>query len=133
MLAAMLAGLAVAAALAPLVERRLGNAAAWLLVAENVDHGRGTRDATALGGLARALPFTFAAAVLAALSLAGAPPMFGFLGKEGLCTSKLELEALGAKLVIAAAAANIALVGAAGLVATKPFLSPARAAPPAPT
>lgn len=120
--------LAVKSAVVLLVAHALYKAALFL-VAGNVDHGTGTRDVTALGGLARALPFTFVAAVLAALSMAGAPPMFGFVGKELLYTSKLDLEALGAKLVIAAVAANIALVAAAGLVAIKPFLSRRREPP----
>lgn len=129
--------LAVKSAVVLLVAHALYKAALFL-VAGNVDHGTGTRDVTALGGLARALPWTFAAAVLAALSMAGAPPMFGFVGKELLYTSKLDLEALGAKLVVAAVVANIALVAAAGMVAIKPFLlrrrepaQPPHEAPPA--
>lgn len=113
--------LAVKSAVVLLVAHALYKAALFL-VAGNIDHATGTRDVTALGGLARALPWTFTAAVLAALSMAGAPPMFGFVGKELLYTSKLDLEALGAKLIVAAVAANIALVAAAGLVAVKPFL-----------
>lgn len=113
--------LAVKSAVVLLVAHALYKAALFL-VAGNVDHGTGTRDITALGGLARNLPWTFTAAVLAALSMAGAPPMFGFVGKELLYTSKLDLEALGAKLVVAAVLANVALVAAAGMVAVKPFL-----------
>ena len=114
--------LAVKSAVVLLVAHALYKAALFL-VAGNIDHGTGTRDVTALGGLAGILPWTCAAALLAALSMAGAPPMFGFVGKELLYTSKLDLEALGAKMIVAAVAANIALVAAAGLVAIKPFLS----------
>lgn len=57
---------------------------ALFLVAGIVDHETGTRDMRRLGGLAKVMPFTFMAALLAALSMAGLPPMFGFLAKETL-------------------------------------------------
>lgn len=57
---------------------------ALFLMAGIVDHETGTRDMRRLGGLARVMPFTFAAGLLAALSMAGLPPMFGFLAKETL-------------------------------------------------
>ncbi|MCB1425508.1 MAG: Na(+)/H(+) antiporter subunit A, partial [Notoacmeibacter sp.] len=52
------------------------------MVAGLVDHESGTRDITRLGGLRKAMPVTFAAALLAALSMGGLPPFFGFLAKE---------------------------------------------------
>lgn len=55
---------------------------ALFMVAGTIDHETGTRDIRRLGGLARAMPVTFAAALLAAISMGGLPPMFGFLAKE---------------------------------------------------
>jgi NADH:ubiquinone oxidoreductase subunit 5 (subunit L)/multisubunit Na+/H+ antiporter MnhA subunit len=57
---------------------------ALFMVAGIVDHETGTRDMRRLGGLAKVMPFTFITALLAALSMAGLPPMFGFLAKETL-------------------------------------------------
>ena len=57
---------------------------ALFLVAGIVDHETSTRDLRRLGGLARAMPFTFAVGGVAALSMAGLPPLFGFLAKETL-------------------------------------------------
>lgn len=57
---------------------------ALFLVAGIVDHAAGTRDLRRLGGLRRALPVTFVVAAVAALSMAGLPPLFGFLAKETL-------------------------------------------------
>lgn len=54
------------------------------LVAGIVDHATGTRDLRRLAGLWRALPATSAVAVLAGLSMAGIPPLFGFVAKEAL-------------------------------------------------
>jgi multicomponent Na+:H+ antiporter subunit A len=55
---------------------------AMFMAAGLIDHEAGTRDITRLGGLRRAMPITFAAALPAAISMGGLPPMFGFLAKE---------------------------------------------------
>ena len=52
------------------------------MVAGTIDHEAGTRDVRKLGGLRKAMPVTFAAACLAALSMAGLPPFIGFIAKE---------------------------------------------------
>jgi multicomponent K+:H+ antiporter subunit A len=57
---------------------------ALFLVAGIVDHETGTRDIDRLGGLRRSMPFTFVIGAVAALSMAGLPPLFGFLAKETL-------------------------------------------------
>ena len=57
---------------------------ALFLVAGGVDHETGSRDLRRLGGLARAMPLSFVIGGVAALSMAGLPPLFGFLAKETL-------------------------------------------------
>jgi multicomponent K+:H+ antiporter subunit A len=57
---------------------------ALFLIVGIVDHETGTRDLQRLGGLRRAMPYSFAIGTVAALSLAGLPPLFGFLAKETL-------------------------------------------------
>ncbi|MCZ7668503.1 MAG: proton-conducting transporter membrane subunit [Chloroflexi bacterium] len=57
---------------------------ALFMVAGIIDHETGTRDMRRLGGLHTVMPFTFFVGTLAALSMAGLPPMFGFLAKETL-------------------------------------------------
>lgn len=52
------------------------------MVAGIVDHEAHTRDINRLGGLRHAMPITFALGALAALSMAGVPPLNGFLSKE---------------------------------------------------
>ena len=56
--------------------------AALFMSAGIVDHEAHTRDIKRLGGLRRLMPITFAIATLAALSMAGIPPLNGFLSKE---------------------------------------------------
>ncbi|TRL36259.1 putative monovalent cation/H+ antiporter subunit A [Rhizobium straminoryzae] len=72
---------AVTAAVLYLVAHSLFKGALFM-VAGIIDHEAGTRDVTRLGGLAKAMPVTFAAALLAALSMGGLPLFFGFLAKE---------------------------------------------------
>ncbi len=62
---------------------------ALFLVVGIVEHVTHTRDIRQLGGLRRHLPVTFVVCILAALSLAGVWPSFGFLAKEALYTQLL--------------------------------------------
>jgi multicomponent K+:H+ antiporter subunit A len=57
---------------------------ALFMLAGIIDHETGTRDIRQLGGLAKEMPRTMFISALAALSLAGLPPLFGFLAKETL-------------------------------------------------
>ncbi|MCV2447669.1 monovalent cation/H+ antiporter subunit A [Paracoccus sp. DMF] len=56
--------------------------AALFMAAGIVDHEAGTRSIARLGGLRRLMPLTFAITTVAALSMAGIPPLNGFLSKE---------------------------------------------------
>ncbi len=98
---------------------------ALFLVAGIVDHAAGTRDMRRLGGLRKVMPLTFAVAALAALSMAGLPPMFGFLAKETLLASVTHpsLPALGSALLAAAAVmAGAFILAQAGLLIADTFL-----------
>ena len=56
--------------------------AALFLAVGVVDHATGTRDLRVLSGVGRASPVLAVAVGLAALSMAGAPPLLGFVSKE---------------------------------------------------
>jgi multicomponent K+:H+ antiporter subunit A len=56
--------------------------AALFMTAGIVDHEAHTRDLRRLGGLRTLMPITFGIALLASLSMAGIPPLNGFLSKE---------------------------------------------------
>ena len=56
--------------------------AALFMTAGIVDHEAHTRDIKRLGGLRHLMPITFTIALVAALSMAGIPPLNGFLSKE---------------------------------------------------
>ncbi|WBB81829.1 Na+/H+ antiporter subunit A [Micromonospora sp. WMMD882] len=57
---------------------------ALFLVVGAVEHATGTRDLRELTGLRRRLPLLAVVATLAAASMAGAPPLFGFVAKEAV-------------------------------------------------
>lgn len=56
--------------------------AALFMTAGIVDHEAGTRDLARLGGLARVMPYTALLACVAGASMAGLPPLNGFISKE---------------------------------------------------
>ncbi len=58
--------------------------AALFMTAGIVDHATHTRDMRRLGGLRHAMPLTFVVAAVASLSMAGVPPLNGFLSKEAM-------------------------------------------------
>ncbi len=71
-----------------------------------IDKGTGTRDLNRLHGIGRQAPVLATAAVVAAASMAGLPPMIGFVGKESALAAALEsgheqLEGGAALLVVA--------------------------------
>ncbi|KQS68719.1 hydrogen gas-evolving membrane-bound hydrogenase subunit E [Modestobacter sp. Leaf380] len=74
---------ALAAALLHTVAHALFKATLFMLVGI-VDHETGSRDIRELSGLRRVMPWTAAATGIAALSMAGVPPMLGFVSKEYL-------------------------------------------------
>jgi multicomponent Na+:H+ antiporter subunit A len=95
---------------------------ALFMVAGIIDHEAGTRDVTRLGGLMKAMPITFAAALLAALSMGGLPLFFGFLAKEEIYYA-LEGGNLRAVLfTVVAVIGNALMFAIAFAVALKPFL-----------
>lgn len=111
---------AVEAAVVFLVAHALYKASLFM-IAGILDHQTGTRRADLLSGLRRAMPWTAGAGVLAALSKAGAPPMFGFVGKELLYKAKLDLDLFSELTILVAVVTNVALVASAMLVGVKPF------------
>jgi multicomponent Na+:H+ antiporter subunit A len=112
---------AVAAAALYLVAHSLFKGALFM-VAGLIDHETGTRDITKLGGLRRAMPVTFLAALLAALSMAGLPPFLGFLAKEEIYAALAGGNIRAIAFTIAAVIGNGLMFAVAFAVALKPFL-----------
>ena len=56
--------------------------AALFMITGAIDHTAGTRDITQLSGLGRRQPVLYAIAIISAASMAGVPPLLGFVTKE---------------------------------------------------
>ncbi len=92
------------------------------LIAGSVDHATGTRDITRLSGLARSMPITATASIIAALSMMGLPPFIGFLSKEALYQSLSDSSTFEGWLLGACVAAKVLLIVVAIKVGIRPFL-----------
>ncbi len=98
---------------------------ALFLVAGIIDHETGTRDLRRLGGLRHVMPFTFVTALIASLSMAGLPPMFGFLAKETLLASTLHPslpETVGYLLTLLVIIAGALMLAQAALLIWETFM-----------
>lgn len=112
---------AIEAAVLYLVAHSLFKGALFMVVG-TIDHETGTRDVTKLSGLRRAMPFTFAAAFVAALSMAGLPPLFGFLAKEAIYEALAHTNPRAILFTGIAILGNAAMLAVAFAVGLKPFI-----------
>ena len=92
------------------------------MMAGSIDHETGTRDLLELGGLRGAMPWTMVGGVATGLSMAGIPPLFGFIGKEVTYDAALHGGTWGPFILGIGVLANAALVGSGLLVGLKPFI-----------
>ena len=112
--------LAVQAAMVFLMAHVLYKAALFL-VAGAIDHETGTRDVRLLGGLRKTMPVVCAGAAVGALSMAGLPPFFGFVGKEQLYEALTHENAL---VTAVGALTSMLLLAVAWLAGIRPFAGP---------
>ncbi len=87
--------------------------AALFMTAGIVDHETGTRSIARLGGLRRLMPITFGLALVASLSMAGIPPLNGFLSKELMLEEAAHTQWLGPHWLFGALATVGALLSVA--------------------
>ncbi|WP_082363423.1 monovalent cation/H+ antiporter subunit A [Chondromyces crocatus] len=87
--------------------------AALFMNAGIVDHETGTRDLKRLGGLASIMPISATLGVLAAASMAGLPPLNGFLSKEMMLEEAAHTPWLGQAWLVPAIATLAATLSVA--------------------
>ena len=120
---------AALAGLALMLSHGLFKSALFLIVGI-IDHGTGTRDMNKLSGLWRRHKVLFVAALISAASMAGVPPVFGFVAKESVLGATLELPGALAGWVTAGVVLGSILTFAYaarfvwGAFATKPGVAP---------
>ncbi|MDB5541533.1 MAG: NAD(P)H-quinone oxidoreductase subunit 5, chloroplastic [Devosia sp.] len=115
--------LAVTAAVLYFISHALYKAGLFL-VAGAIDHGTGTRDIMALGGLRDPMTVTFIGTIMASAAMFGVPPLLAFFAKEEMYAA-LTLGQFQSLLALLALVIGNALLGAIGLVLlVKPFMGP---------
>jgi multicomponent Na+:H+ antiporter subunit A len=75
-----------------------------------------------LGGLRKQMPITFLITLLLVLSMAGLPPMLGFIGKELIYEAKLQLPGIASLLLVFGVVSNILMVAISMLFVYRIFL-----------
>ncbi|TPV34736.1 putative monovalent cation/H+ antiporter subunit A [Paucihalobacter ruber] len=91
------------------------------LVTGIIDHETGTRNTAVLSGLRKVMLPVAIAGILAAISNAGIPPSFGFLGKDLIYESTLHFGSWAMVLTAIAVITNILLLYAGFVAGVKPF------------
>ena len=94
---------------------------ALFMIAGAIDHETGTREVTQLAGLARAMPITLVALLLAFLSMAGLPPLVGFVAKEIVYEATLESGRWAGGTSLVALLTNVLVTAAGGIILIGPF------------
>lgn len=119
---------AVTAAMSFLLTHALYKSSLFL-TAGAIDHGVGSRDIRLLGGLAPLMPWLATAGMLAALSMAGLPPLFGFISKELVYGFSLQSSLAPHLLSGLFLGANVLMVAVAVMTGGGPFFAKKQAAP----
>ncbi len=96
--------------------------ATLFMVAGLIEKKTGTRELGELGGLIRFMPVTFVIALLSLLSMAGLPPLLGFIGKELIYEAKIQSPGIASLVLILGVTSNIFMVAVSLFFARKVFL-----------
>jgi len=96
--------------------------AALFMLAGFITKLTGTRGIDRLGGLIRSTPMGFIITMIALLSMAGMPPMLGFIGKELIYEAKFDSPWISSLLVVLGVTSNIFMVAISFLLLFKVFL-----------
>ena len=95
--------------------------AALFLAVGSIDHEAGTRQLDQLGGLMRHMPLTALAVAAAAMSMAGFPLFFGFIGKEIMYKGALAQEMFPVFATTMALLSNALMTAVSGILIMRPF------------
>lgn len=88
--------------------------ASLFMIAGIIDKKTGTRDINKLGQLFRKMPLLAVLTILALLSMAGLPPMLGFIGKELIYEAKVQTPGIAYMTLFISIASNV-LIAAVSL------------------
>lgn len=97
---------------------------ALFMVAGLIDKSVGSRDLRKISGLFKVMPITSLAAIVSLLSMAGLPPMIGFIGKELIYEAKFALPDIGNILLMVGVITNVIMVAISLALIFNLFLGP---------
>jgi multicomponent Na+:H+ antiporter subunit A len=89
---------------------------ALFLLAGIIDHQTGTRNIRKLGKLFKKMPYTGTAVLIACFSMAGIPPLFGFISKEFTYAATLDMTVNSPLTTSAFFIAGVLFTAAAGML-----------------
>ncbi len=113
--------LSVKAAMVYLVVHALYKASLFM-VAGIIDKKTGTRDIYQLSGLRKKMPITTVISILVLISMAGLPPMLGYISKEFIYEAKIQAPGIGAFVLILGVITNIFMFAISAIIAYRLFL-----------
>lgn len=96
--------------------------ATLFMIAGIIDKKAGTKELSKLGGLIRQMPISTIISFLALLSMAGLPPMLGFLGKELIYEAKVQAPGISSLILVLGVASNIFMIAVSIFFFRKVFL-----------
>lgn len=102
--------------------------AALFMLAGVIDKKTGTRNIDSLGGLRKPMPLAFLVGGIALLSMAGLPPMLGFLGKELIYEAKVQSPGIASLILILGVFSNVFMVAISLFLLFKLFLGKVKGA-----
>jgi multicomponent Na+:H+ antiporter subunit A len=100
--------------------------ATLFMIAGLIEKKTGTRELTELGGLVKYMPVTFVISLLSLLSMAGLPPLLGFLGKELIYEAQVQSPGIASLILVLGVTSNIFMVAVSLYFARKVFLGKLR-------
>ncbi len=100
--------------------------AAMFMMAGLIDKKAGTREWNKLGGLRKFMPNTFVITFLTLFSMAGLPPMLGFLGKELIYEAKIQSPDIAPYVLVLGVAGNALMIAVSMFFLFKIFLGKAK-------
>jgi multicomponent Na+:H+ antiporter subunit A len=96
---------------------------ALFMIAGIIDHETGTKNLLHLGGLRKYMPVTAIATLISALSLAGLPPLFGFIAKELMFESILATSPLHVGILLISLLSAMFITAIAMILVSNLFLA----------
>jgi multicomponent Na+:H+ antiporter subunit A len=96
--------------------------ATLFMIAGLIEKKTGTRELSELGGLVKYMPLTFVITLLSLLSMAGLPPLLGFLGKELIYEAQVQSPGIASLILVLGVTSNIFMVAVSLYFARKVFL-----------